>query len=177
MEEIIEFTYKSAQLRYNPETGQCWKRRKLGSWVLVNPGNLNGKYTRLRISEVTIKLHRILAEVFLNGGQPLAAGQVVDHREHANGSHAQDRLSNLRICSRSENGANRKVNRGTESPYKGITKLKDTGKYRAKLEHQGRIYRLGHFTTPEAAALAYDQKARELFGEFAKLNFDTGSFQ
>jgi len=35
----------------------------------------------------------------------------------------------------------------------------------------GKRYNVGHFDTEIDAALAYDRKARELFGSYAYLNF------
>ena len=167
--KISEFTYGGVQLRYNPETGECWKRARLG-WVLLIPGT--DGYTRIIIAGKHMTLHRVLAEIFLNMGKPLDAGQMVDHKEPRDGSHAQDRLSNLRIASNSQNLMNRGINRNNKSGYKGVFLHKPTGKWQAQIMSGGRHKYLGYFTTPEAAALAYDKAARELHGEFAKLNFN-----
>jgi len=43
-------------------------------------------------------------------------------------------------------------------------------KYRAIISIQGKAVHLGMFDTPEDAALAYNKKSRELFGEKAKIN-------
>ena len=170
--KISEFTYAGVQLRYNPETGQCWKQWKGEEWALITAGTLNGKYTKLVIGANLLLLHRLLAEVFLNGGQPLAPQQDVDHIKQVDGSHAQDRLSNLRIVSRSQNLMNQTIRSTNTSGYKGVSLHKASGKWRADITSCGRCKYLGSFTTPEAAALAYDKAAKVLHGEFAKLNFD-----
>ena len=175
MKETTEFNYQGVQLRYNPETGECWRKLSAGGWVSITPGTQNG-YTCLGICGKTYKLHRLLAEVFLNGGKPLTAQQHVDHIEPADRSHAQDRLSNLRICSRSQNMMNHGIYSNNTSGYKGVSWGKRNGKWRADIASYGRRKCLGFFTTPEAAALAYDKAAKSLHGEFAKLNFSTGSF-
>lgn len=176
MKETTEFNYRGTQFRYNAETGHCWRQWKNGDWVLITPGTLNG-YTCLNICGKTCRLHRIIAEAFLNDGKPLTPQQDVDHIEHADGSHAQDSLSNLRIVSRSQNSMNRAINSNSKSGYKGVSWKKTINKWQVKIGSCGRTKHLGYFTTPEAAALAYDKAAKELHGEFAKLNFDTGSSQ
>ena len=169
--KISEFTYGGVQLRYNPETGECWRKLRVSGWKLITPGN-NAVYTAIGICGRLFKFHRIIAEVFLNGGKPLTATQQVDHIQRADGSHAQDRLSNLRIVSSSQNKINQSIRSTNTSGYKGVTLRKTSGKWQAEIMSQGRRKFLGSFTTPEAAALAYDLAAKNLHGEFANLNFN-----
>ena len=170
MKIVTEFTYGGVQLRYNSETGECWRAFQNGVWKLLLP--TSNRYTNLWAGGKDRHLHRIIAEVFLNGGKPLTATQQVDHIKHADGSHAQDRLSNLRIVSRSQNLMNQTIRSTNTSGYKGVSLHKASGKWRADITSCGRCKYLGSFTTPEAAALAYDKAAKVLHGEFAKLNFD-----
>ena len=171
MDRITKFTYLGVNLKYNPETGECWRKLRVSGWKLITPGT-QYRYTCLRICGKTLYLHRIIAEVFLNDGKPLTTQQDVDHIKHADGSHAQDRLSNLRIASRSQNLMSRGSQCNNTSGYKGVYFSKPTGKWRAKISTCGRLKCLGYFSTPEAAALAYDKAAKNLHGEFAKLNFN-----
>ena len=170
--QITSFTYRGVSLKYNPETGECWRKLSAGRWKLITPGNQAGVYTVIGICGRLFHLHRIIAEVFLNDGKPLTPQQQVDHKEQADGSHAQDRLINLRIVSSSQNSMNRGCLRNNKSGYKGVSLQKNGRKWRADIMSQGRYKYLGAFTTPEAAALAYDKAAKELHGEFAKLNFN-----
>ena len=171
MNEITEFTYMGVRLKYNPETGECWRKISAGRWRLITPGADAGIYTKLYTCGRSFKLHRIIAEVFLNGGKPLTATQQVDHIQHADGSHTQDRLSNLRIVSRSQNGMNQRIARNNTSGYKGVSWETKANKWRAAIVSCGRTKYLGCFPTAESAASAYDNAAKELHGEFAKLNF------
>lgn len=171
MKMVTEFTYGGVQLRYNAETGECWRKLRVSGWKLITPGTQYG-YTCLRICGKTYNLHRVIAEVFLNGGKPLTSQQEVDHIKHAEGSHAQDRLSNLRIVSHRQNLKNRCIACNNTSGYKGASWNKKANKWQAQIMSQGRTTYLGYFTTPEAAALAYDKAAKKLHGEFAKLNFN-----
>lgn len=98
----------------------------------------------------------------------------VDHRDH-NGLNNQK--SNLRNCTRNDNCRNIPSRRGSSSKYLGVTvrtyKRVDGGVnyyYTADLKCNGTQHRLGNHKSEEAAARAYNEKAVELFGEFANLN-------
>ena len=170
MNEITEFTYMGLRLKYNPETGECW-RAFISGWKLLRPGN-HGQYIRLYVDGKSVLLHRLLAEVFLNAGVKIPEKLVVDHKIPADGTHQQDRLSNLRICEQFQNLANQGARKSGAQRYKGVSLEKRTGRYRATFMHRGRIYQAGYYSTPEAAALAYDKLASKVIGEFANLNFN-----
>ncbi|MEN6337259.1 MAG: AP2 domain-containing protein [Phycisphaerales bacterium] len=59
----------------------------------------------------------------------------------------------------------------TGSRFKGVWFEKRVGKWRATIHIKGKSIWIGHFATEEEAARAYDRRAVELFGEFARLNF------
>jgi hypothetical protein len=118
----------------------------------------DGKYTEL-------SLHRFI----MNAPDDLD----VDHEKH---EYLDLRQTELRIVTNQQNSQNqRKQNRATSSQYKGVCWHKQKSKWMARIKHNGKKVHLGYFTgTPEGerlAALAYDAKAVELFGEFSHLNF------
>ena len=173
--DAVEFTYQGVKLAYSKLTGKCWRGDgRNGSWRLSTPGTLQGKYTQLKIGARILPLHRIVAEVFLNAGKPLTPQQQVDHREQVDGSHWQDRLENLRICSGGENSRNRKLSSNNTSGLKGVCWSKKSSKWQAQIMISGRTQHLGLFTTPEAAASAYDTAAIQHHGEFALTNAKLG---
>jgi hypothetical protein len=65
--------------------------------------------------------------------------------------------------------------KGRTSRFKGVYLVKVTGKWRALIQKDGAARRLGSHATEEAAARAYDAAAREMHGEFARLNYPEGS--
>lgn len=96
-----------------------------------------------------------------------AHGQEVDHINHCG---LDNRRSNLRIASRSQNQANsRKPITGKASKYKGVVKTK-YGTWNARIRNMGKREGLGCYKTEEDAAIAYNKRAVELHGEFARLN-------
>lgn len=113
----------------------------------------NSKYEKGK--RRTIHLHRVIMDVSDSSLQ-------IDHRDH-NGLNNQK--ENLRICTLSENCRN-KTAYGT-SKYLGVYWNKKDKKWIAYI----RMTYIGIFEHEWEAALAYDTKAKELFGEFANLNF------
>jgi len=97
-----------------------------------------------------------------------AQNQLVDHKD---GDGLNNRRSNLRLATKSQNSMNRRPNRSGTSGYKGVSFHRKARKWVACLKFQGRYHHLGLFASEEDAARAYDRKATELFGEFARLNF------
>jgi HNH endonuclease len=102
-------------------------------------------------------LHRLVAAT--------KTGLVVDHK---NGNRLDNRKSNLRLATVSQNGANvGKLNTNT-SGFKGVVPYGD--RFRAYIHKRGKTIYLGSFDDARAAACAYDRKAHELFGGFASGN-------
>ncbi len=90
------------------------------------------------------------------------------YTDHINGNTLDNTKNNLRICTQAENSRN---SRSKNNGYKGVIKRTNHNSYMAQIELQGKVFYLGNYKTAELAAKAYDKKAIELFGEFAKLNF------
>jgi hypothetical protein len=58
------------------------------------------------------------------------------------------------------------------SRFKGVCWSK--GRWKAGIQKDKQAYKLGYFEDEIAAAQAYDEKAIELYGEFARINFPDG---
>lgn len=93
--------------------------------------------------------------------------------DHLNGNRLDNRRSNLRVCDASQNGANRsKANRRKHtSRFKGVCRDSARNLWAARIEARGKQIYLGRYEQEEDAARAYDNAAKEHFGEFAYLNF------
>jgi len=87
--------------------------------------------------------------------------------DHINGDKEDNRIENLREVTQGLNRANSLVNYNSKTKYKGVDYRKGRG-FRVRV--QGKDF--GMFKTALEAARAYDLKAKELFGEFARLNME-----
>jgi hypothetical protein len=123
-------------------------------WMPCATVRVDGKKFRL-------KLHRFI----------MGFGPGDPDVDHINANNLDCRRSNLRACTDFENLMNLRKRRDSKSPYKGVALRKENGTWHAQIQAHGKIYRLGTYRTPEEAAHAYDDAARRLHGEFARLNF------
>jgi len=116
-----------------------------------------------RVGRKVIMMHRFI----------LAAPKnlVVDHINH-NG--LDNRKLNLLLCTRAENCRNRRPFSLKGSRYKGVSWDKKRKLFLASIRCKGKYYNLGRFKSEIKAARAYDKKAKELFGQYAYLNFPDG---
>ena len=95
-------------------------------------------------------------------------GLLVDHID---GNGLNNRKSNLHLYTAQENACNRRPRRNSSLKYKGVSWYKRDKKWQVQIYYNARTIHLGRFDDEVEAALAYDRKAAELFGEFAYLNF------
>ncbi len=103
-------------------------------------------------------VHRLL----LN---PKDSATVVDHID---GDPMNNRRNNLRLASKQLNSANIGPLKTNKSGVKGV--VKRGSRHRAYIHHNKKTIFLGSFGSKEEAGCAYDKKAKELFGEHARLN-------
>lgn len=122
-----------------------------------------GKSKKYAVLHIQIPLHHLVL-----GIDNVTEGKVVDH---INGNNLDNRKSNLRVCTQGQNNKNRLPPR--KGQYKGVYKI-PSGRYQAKISNKTDLGRtqicIGTYDTPEEAAIAYNNKAIELHGEYAGLN-------
>jgi hypothetical protein len=105
-------------------------------------------------------LHRFITQA--------AEGQLVDH---INGDSLDNRQTNLRFATPRQNVQNKRLSSLSLTGLKGVGYHRDRRKYHARIQLQGICFHLGFFDDAKTAALAYDEAARLLFGEFAACNY------
>jgi hypothetical protein len=99
---------------------------------------------------------------------PPPPGMIVDH---ISGNVYDNTRGNLRLSTRRQNMYNKGKQVGTASIYKGVCYSKTRRKWYAHIRFGKERFRMGYFDTEAEAARAYDRKAVELFGTYARLNF------
>lgn len=120
----------------------CWHRQK--GYVV---GHLNGP---------NVSLHRYILGVEDN--------RVVDHINH---NKLDNRKSNLRICTQSENAKNRTINKNNKSGYTGVSFCKRYGKWMARIKVNYKSITLGYYENINDAIEARKKAEIEYFGEFS----------
>jgi len=93
-------------------------------------------------------------------------GEWPDEVDHINGDRSDNKISNLRLCTRTQNCFNRKDGTGI-SGLKGAYLDPRSSKWFSKIQVGGQHKFLGNFDSPEEAHQAYLKAADELVGEFA----------
>lgn len=137
-------------------------------WMLLEDQRRSGRqsvpYARTRYTlngrQMPVSMHALVT------GWPM-----VDHINHDG---LDNQRHNLRPVSNSQNLMNARPRGGT-SAFKGVHWHRSSRKWVARIGLNNSRRGLGYFTDEEAAARAYDAAARELFGEFACLNFPEGA--
>jgi len=106
----------------------------------------------------------LMARVIMGAKQ----GEIVDHRD--NEATLNNRRSNLRICTHTQNLVNSKKRAGCSSRYKGVSLDKRYNNWRAYIKVNRKYIHLGCFDDEDEAGRAYNIAALLHFGEFARVN-------
>lgn len=134
-------------------------------WISQREWALDGRgyvvcylFGRRNASPKSVQLHRLIT---------LAPDTMtVDHWDRDT---LNNRRSNLRVATQSQQNANRAKFKGA-SQYKGVFRRRDGLKWCAQVSWKGWRYSLGSFEDEVDAARAYNYAATKLMGDFARLN-------
>lgn len=155
-------------LRYDPDTGQwTWLISKRSFAGKVRPGAQAGTtkdgYIHIIFEQRSYRAHR-LAWFVIHGIFPPKGFEI----DHINGNRSDNRISNLRLVTRSQNNMNGTLSRRNKSGYRGVSRHVD-GKWDARITKDGQVHLLGLFPTAEAAAGARHDAELRLFGRYSSL--------
>lgn len=154
-------------LSYEAETGKIFWVKSPNEKIKVGQvaGTTDKKgYIRVKVFKKSYLAHRLAW--FLHYGE--WPSRMLDHKDQ---NPSNNKISNLRECSRSENGRNRQSKKNSSSGYLGVCWGKYQNKWLAQARFNGKLVYLGSFTEEVDAAKAYDNFAKQFFGVFANLNF------
>jgi len=144
-EKAISQQELKAIFSYNENTGALvWlmnrgtrKVKGLEAGWIVIPQRGRTKYIDIRVNGFAYKAHR-LAWLYVHGEWPL----IIDHID---GDGTNNRMSNLRNVTESENTRNRPLQLNNSSGHSGVYLCKPSGKWYAIIGVKGKKVSLGHF--------------------------------
>lgn len=172
--KLPEQSYLLEALSYDPETGDLhWLERPLSHYVSEHAhhasnmrlagklaGTTNGQgYRQLHLERKIHLAHRAIFKM-VTGTEPIEI-------DHINLNKSDNRWKNLREAgNRANNNANTKVRSDNHLGVKRVHFHKETGRFRARIQVNGKKRRLGSYATAEEASAAYCKAALEAWGEF-----------
>jgi AP2 domain len=128
-------------------------------WYYDNTTGYAKRDARIDGKRKCIYMHRFVNDT--------SNGELTDH---INGNRLDNRRENLRSCNFTQNHANKKIESKFSSKYKGVYWQKNRNKWIAMIRIDRKGHYLGCYDDEKLAAKAYNEKAKEFFGEFARLN-------
>jgi hypothetical protein len=154
-------------MTYDPDTGVLYHKAGRRHRQAGRPAGTitGGGYLRASINRRIYAVHRIVYAI-IHGIDP--GDNEIDHID---GDRTNNRPSNLRLATKSQNLANGSAYKSTATGFRGVSYRASHRKFCAQIQVKNQKRHIGYFDTPEKAAIAYDNAASELFGEFARPNF------
>ena len=135
------------------ETGSCFRRDGRKAVSLTQKG-----YQRTSVAGREYRVHR-LVWLWVHGKHP-PEGMTIDH---INGNKVDNRISNLRVATTSQNKQNaRKARLDSKSGLIGATWYSRCNKWRAAIQVDGKKKHLGYFDEVEKAHAVYIEAKRTL---------------
>lgn len=146
---LSHFPNKGAGNRWNT----CFAGKRVG-WA-----NVHGTRSRLyvKLDYVSYLVHRVAWAIYY-GVWP------VQFLDHINRNPFDNRINNLRQVTNGQNRANSKSS--SVGRPKGVYWRKDNRRWCSNITVGGKKRHLGYFATAIEAAVAFEQAAREIYGEF-----------
>ena len=129
-------------------------RVKVIGWSLGTGGYLYGGIPGTRKK---VRLHRYILNV----------SDDVNCIDHIDKNKLNNRKNNLRICSTKENARNSREKEENKSGFSGVSRCKDSNKWRARIVVDGKEISLGRYEKYEEAVLARFYGEKKYYGDFA----------
>ena len=152
LKEVLDYSTETGLFTWKINAGRCIKGRAT-SYITHNG------YKKIKVDKKSYVAHR-LAWLYVYNKFP--NGDI----DHIDGDRLNNKISNLREASRSQNLQNKKMQSNNSSGYIGVSYDKKRNKWDARISVFGKQICLGLFITAEEASRAYEEKALEYFKEF-----------
>lgn len=157
----------SQRVKYNNDGTLTWKfagtRRDLDGKVAGSLSSTDG-YVYIKFKQKRILAHRVVFFIHNKFIPP--------EIDHINRVRHDNRIENLRCAmTHSKNLGNQSIQKRVKSSaYKGVCWDKNRRKWMASIKVMRKRIFIGRFQSEEQAAVAYNNAASRIFGEFANLN-------
>jgi hypothetical protein len=153
-DELIElFEYRDGNL--------YWRKQPRPNYpidITEFAGCFHNGYLQVGVKGKRYKAHRL---IFL-----IHHGFLPEHIDHIDRNSLNNKIENLRIATKAENGWNRGKNKNNSSGYKGVHWNKFAGKWQAQIMINNKKKHLGYFVCLEEAYKTYCTIANKYHGEF-----------
>ena len=150
-ELLQELFYYQNGILFRKKSLSKGKAHKPVGWIEKNG------YWATNIYGVRYRIHRLIWQ-FHFGDCP----SIIDHID---GNKNNNAIENLPPATNKQNLANRKVTKTNKLGLKGVCLVGN--KYKASIKVNGKSQHIGYFSNPNDAHMAYCQKAKKIYGEFA----------
>jgi len=160
---MIELSISNGKVALIPE--QCYDSLINFKWTACCS---RGKtwYAVSAPNERRHSMHRLVWNL-ING--PIPKGMEIDHID---GNGLNNSIENLRLVTPQQNHFNTRLKKlNNTSKFKGVSWNEQCKNWRASIIFNDKFIHIGRYKSEIEAAKAYDRKAKELFGEFARPNF------
>lgn len=167
---MITHEYLKEILHYEESTGHFYWKKRLSMRVSI--GALAGHVSKVS-GYVELRIHGKMYR-----GHELAwfykTGEFIKRIDHRNNIRHDNSWDNLRLSTQAENNRNKSMHSNNTSGYKGVSWNTRRKKYVAGITFEGKYIYIGQFDNAQDAAIAYDEMAITLFGEFSRTNKSMG---
>ncbi|MEE6016262.1 HNH endonuclease [Escherichia coli] len=160
---------------YNPDTGELfWNARPVSHFKSENACSAwNGRYAnkpcgcirpdgyvKTSVNKVSYLAHRIIWKMI--------TGIDCEFIDHVNGVKSDNRISNLRDVTMTENNRNMTGGRDSDDAFIGVYWHRQRSKWMARIRSEDSERYIGIFDEIKPAVLAYNAECERLHGEYGK---------
>lgn len=155
------------RLNYDPNTG-VFTLRAHGNIGGPKVGRIAGTVIAAGYRVLSIKRYLYRAQsvawLYVHGEWP------PDLIDHINGDRDDNRISNLRLCSHTQNMRNRRKPHLNSSGLKGVSWCKRQQRWHVQIKADRKTHNIGYFKDKFEAHAAYCRAAEKYHGEFARFD-------
>ena len=157
---VIALAGKGGEGKFAQVPDELWHQLTfLHSWHLNSKGYAAGRWQgKFQL------LHRVIYALLYSGYDE---SLTIDHVVAKN--ILDNRRCNLRLATQNMQKHNKQKKEGCSSPFIGVSYDRKNKKWKAEIQKDGKAYCLGRFASEDEARCAVNAKAKDLFGDNARV--------